>query len=45
MASRPEGVFEEAVMKAVPQWRFKPGTIEGKAVTAWVVTALKFQLN
>ena len=45
MASRPEGVFEESVMKAVPQWRFKPGTIEGKAVTAWVVTALKFQLN
>lgn len=45
MAARPENVFEEAVMQAVAQWRFKPGTIEGKAVTAWVVTALRFELN
>ena len=45
MAARPENTFEDAVMQAVAQWRFRPGTIEGKAVTAWVVTALKFQLN
>jgi protein TonB len=38
-------MFEDAVMKSVPQWRFNPGKIEGKAVTAWVVTAVRFDLN
>jgi protein TonB len=45
LASRPEGFFEDATLKTVPQWRFRPGTIEGKAVTAWVVTAVHFRLN
>jgi protein TonB len=45
LAARPEGLFEDSVLKTVPQWRFRPGTIEGKAVTAWVVTAVKFTLN
>jgi protein TonB len=45
MDARPKGVFEEAVMNSVPQWRFNPGKIEGKAVTAWVVTAVRFDLN
>ena len=43
--ARPKGMFEDAVMKSVPQWRFNPGKIEGKAVTAWVVTAVRFDLN
>jgi len=43
LAARPEGVFEEAVLKAVPQWRFSPGTIDGKNVPAWVVTSVRFQ--
>jgi len=42
--ARPEGVFEEAVRKAVPQWKFTPGKIEGQAVTAWVVTSVRFEL-
>lgn len=44
LAARPEGVFEEAVRKAVPQWKFEPGKVEGEPVTAWVITALRFEL-
>lgn len=43
LAARPEGIFEEAVLKAVPQWRFSPGTIDGNNVPAWVVTTVRFQ--
>lgn len=43
--ARPRGMFEDAVMKCVPQWKFNPGKVEGKAVTAWVVTAVEFDLN
>jgi protein TonB len=45
LAARPEGIFEDAVRKSVPQWKFSPGKIEGKAVTAWVVTTVRFSLN
>ena len=44
MDARPKGVFEDAVLKAVQQWTFNPGKIEGEAVTAWVVTTIRFQL-
>ncbi len=43
--SRPEGVFEEAVKKALPRWKFNPGKIQGKAVTAWVVVPVRFTLD
>lgn len=43
--ARPKGMFEDAVMKSVPQWKFNPGKVEGKAVTAWVVTAVRFDLH
>jgi protein TonB len=42
--ARPRGLFEDAVSKCVPQWRFNPGTIEGETVTAWVVTTIRFDL-
>jgi protein TonB len=42
--ARPEGVFEQEVLKAVPQWKFTPGKVGGQAVTAWVVTAVQFKL-
>ena len=45
MDARPKGIFEDSVRRAVPRWRFSPGTIEGKPVTAWVVTSLHFDLN
>ena len=40
---RPKGIFEDAVRKAVPQWKFKPGKIDGESVTAWVVTSVRFE--
>jgi protein TonB len=40
--ARPEGMFEDAVRNAVPKWKFNPGKIQGKAVTAWVVTFVRF---
>ena len=44
LGARPQGLFEDAVLKSVPQWKFTPGTIEGEAVTAWVVTTVRFNL-
>lgn len=43
--SRPKDVFDDAVINAVQKWRFEAGTIGGKKVTSWVVTALHFKLN
>lgn len=43
LGARPEGIFEEAVRKAVPRWKFKPGKIDGESVTAWVVTSVRFE--
>jgi protein TonB len=45
MDSRPRDVFDDAVINAVQKWRFEAGTIGGKKVTSWVVTALHFKLN
>lgn len=41
----PKDVFDDAVLAAVPRWRFEPGKIGGKTVSSWVVTALHFKLN
>ncbi|MBD3349053.1 MAG: TonB family protein [Candidatus Eisenbacteria bacterium] len=43
--ARPEGVFEDAVRRTVPQWKFAPGKVQGKPVTAWVVTTIHFNLS
>jgi protein TonB len=43
--SRPKDVFDDAVISAVQRWRFDAGTVGGKKVTSWVVTALHFKLN
>jgi TonB family protein len=43
--ARPQGVFEETVKKSLQQWRFSPGKIDGRTVTAWVVTTIHFDLN
>jgi protein TonB len=45
MDARPPDTFEDAVLVAVPRWRFEPGVIGGKKVTSWVITALHFKLN
>lgn len=43
--ARPPDTFDDAVLVAVPKWRFEPGVIGGKKVTSWVITALHFKLN
>jgi protein TonB len=43
--ARPQGIFEDAVIKSVPKWKFNPGRIEGKPVTAWVVTFVRFDFD
>ena len=43
--ARPRGTFENTVRRTVPQWKFAPGKIQGKAVTAWVVTTIHFNLS
>ena len=45
LKAKPEGVFEEEVRRALPRWRFQPGTIAGEPVPSWVVTTLRFDLN
>jgi len=41
----PKETFDDSVINAVSKWRFEAGTIGGRKVTSWVVTALHFKLN
>ncbi len=45
LKSKPEGVFDQAVRKAVASWRFQPGEVGGEPVTSWSTTTLHFRLN
>jgi TonB family protein len=42
--SSPEGVFDEAAIEAVKQYKFNPGTINGKAVDCIVIQPVNFKL-
>ncbi len=43
--AEPAGVFEQAVRKTVPRWRFKPGKKGGRAVDTWVEMTIRFELG
>ena len=43
--AQPKGLFESSALKAIPQWKFKAGVIDGQAVPSWVVTTIRFTLN
>jgi protein TonB len=43
--SRPKDIFDDAVLAAVPRWKFEAGTVGGKKVSSWVTTALHFKLS
>lgn len=43
--SRPSGVFEKAVTKAVSKWRFRPYELDGEAVARTVTQAFRFELG
>ncbi len=44
-ASRPPGVFDSAVRRALAQWRFRPGLKQGRPVETWVRTTIRFRLD
>jgi protein TonB len=43
--AQPKGLFDSAALKAVPQWKFRAGVIDGEPVPSWVVTTIRFTLN
>lgn len=44
-SSQPPGIFDEAVMRALGRWRFRPGIKDGRPVDTWVSTTIKFKLE
>ena len=45
LEAHPEGVFEQSVLAAIRQWRFKPGYHRESAVAAWVILTFQFDTN
>jgi len=45
LSSQPAGLFDDAVRKTVPQWKFRSGVLDGRAVPSWVVTTVQFTLS
>jgi protein TonB len=45
LASEPAGVFDEAVLDVVPDWRFTPATYKGQPVEIRVDQTFRFQLE
>lgn len=43
--AKPPGIFDQSVKRCVSKWRFKPGTVEGLPVKAWVETTVRFELE
>lgn len=45
LRSRPDGVFDEASLRAVRSWRFRPATYDGQPVAVRVEQTLHFDLE
>lgn len=43
--AEPAEVFEDSVIRCVSSWRFRPGTINGVAVSSWAETTIRFVLK
>ena len=43
--AKPPGIFDRAVHKTVPRWRFKPGKKGGRPVDTWVKITIRFELG
>lgn len=41
----PEGVFEQATVDAVRQWRFQPAKVKGEAVSCWARSSIQYELD
>lgn len=45
LESFPAGVFDEAALQGVSQWKFEPATYQGKVVRAWARQRIRFELS
>jgi protein TonB len=45
LEAEPEGIFDQAVLRCISAWRFKPGTKGGVAVKALVEQTITFKLE
>jgi len=43
--SYPEGLFDDAALQGVSQWKFAPAMYQGKAVRAWARQRIRFDLS
>jgi len=43
--SFPEGIFDEAALTGVRQWRFDPALYQGQAVRSWARQRIRFDLS
>ena len=43
--SEPENLFDEAAMKSLKYWQFRPGILGGELVATWVKIPLSFKLD
>ena len=41
----PPGLFDDAVLQTLPDWRFAPGSVAGKPVNTWVTTTIVFRID
>ncbi len=45
LESSPKGVFDEAAMQGIQQWRFEPAMYKDQAVRAWAKQRIRFDLS
>lgn len=43
--SYPEGLFDDAALQGINQWKFAPAMYQGKAVRAWARQRIRFDLS
>lgn len=43
--AHPPDVFDDSVINALLNWRFKPGRLKGRPVATWVTTTIAFELK
>ena len=41
----PAGIFDDAILQALPQWRFQPAEHHGQPVAVWVRVPIQFRLR
>ena len=43
--SYPEGIFDDAALQGIAQWKFSPAQYQGQAVRAWARQRIRFDLS